>query len=87
MSAFPCTKCGICCTQAGLDPHFSEPTLPTSRQCVHLTRKRTCAVYSTRPPECRIAPADYNLNKLSCNWLQEHFKVPVKYRLPIVDNP
>jgi Fe-S-cluster containining protein len=41
-----CKSCGICCEI------FSQYTL--GHQCPKLREDRTCAIYNTRPKDCRI---------------------------------
>ena len=84
--SFPCTKCGASCTLAGAHPGYPEPTLPASRQCVHLLANNTCAIYRTRPSVCRIA-GDWAQNAAACNFLQVMTGTPRRFRLPILDNP
>jgi Fe-S-cluster containining protein len=71
-NAFPCTGCGACCQVAGAIQGFSEPSLPDGR-CAHLTTANRCAVYRTRPIECRIQPGTHLENAKACNQLQDWF--------------
>ena len=85
MSAFPCTKCGACCKQAGYLRDFPEPLMPGTLRCVHLGDDNSCLIYSRRPEVCRIK-GDFRENALGCNVLQVLTNTPAKYRLPMLDN-
>lgn len=52
MAAFSCNACGICCKLVkAIYPNW--PTRPDGA-CVHLTPENKCAIYETRPKECRV---------------------------------
>jgi len=66
---FPCTQCGLCCTNAGGERQLSflkdEGLLNKEGKCVHLEEDliegrllRRCGVYKDRPLLCRTDVAE-----------------------------
>jgi Fe-S-cluster containining protein len=89
-TSFPCTGCGACCKTAGFVPEMKEYALENG-VCKFLKSDNSCEIYENRPKICNIeemrklynAPKDeyYKLTADICNKLQEHFEVPIKFKV------
>lgn len=56
--------------------------------CIHLTPDNLCAIYDTRPDQCRVPPtrADHALQAAYCNAFQALTGTPDSYRV-VLDDP
>ena len=92
-TAFPCTRCGLCCTQ--LDKHPAYRALDRGDgTCRHFDAvERLCSVYADRPDLCRtetmhrqhfptLSPAEFHrINASLCNQAQQTAGLSERYRL------
>jgi Fe-S-cluster containining protein len=61
MAGFPCIRCGECCKRVTMKPagleHLCGPD--PEGTCVHYVAGSGCAIYETRPPNCRVEHVYY----------------------------
>ena len=76
---FNCTRCGLCCKNAGRIPGFPLPLKPGTNECRYLSADNLCEIYDHRPMICQIDKGRpvgisrkrwYALNEEGCRQLQ-----------------
>lgn len=92
-----CTKCGLCCKQAGLMKDFPEKSTKEGH-CIQLSKDNTCKKYDNRPVLCRVdegyeryfkdqfkTELEYlNHNVEVCNAMIKAAKLPEKFLVPFL---
>jgi Fe-S-cluster containining protein len=87
---FPCTACGVCCTNIKTFP-FAEEFALKDGSCKHLTKENKCGIYETRPDFCNVKKRSensllgekgyYKLFSMACNHMQKRKGIPIKFRV------
>jgi Fe-S-cluster containining protein len=90
--SFPCTSCGVCCTNIKTFP-FAEEFALEDGSCKHLTKENKCGIYETRPDFCRMnkraeksvlgEQGYYKATSIFCNGAQERKGIPIEFRIKI----